>query len=162
MQYKLLSAALGQLMVLSECVCPGRELRLQCTVVGGLATIWKGAAFDCPAHGNEILLRHTQFESGGATRVCNNGMIIGLYVNRTFDGPNDSIFTSQLTIHLPLLNTTSNTLEGLTVKCIRDSENVIGNHTITYTRLSRGRSNMYFTMNNSIRSCEILICSSTS
>ena len=134
-------------MVLSECVCPGRELRLQCSIEGGVATLWKGTAFDCLGQGNEILLRHSQFESGGATGTCNNGMIIGRNLNRTFDGPNHSIFTSQLIIHLPLLNTTNNRLVGRTVECARssDSINIIGNHTITYTRHSSGRS-MCFTM----------------
>ena len=107
-------------------------------VVGGFATIWRGTAFDCLGLGNEILLRHTQFESGRATGVCNNGMITGHNLNRTFDGFTDSIFTSELIIHLTLLNSTSNTLEGLTVECASDSINFIGSYTIAYTRLSSG------------------------
>ena len=123
-----------QLVVLSECTCPGRELRLQCTVVGGFSTIWRGTAFDCLGRGNEILLRHSQFsESGLEMGECNGGIIIGRGRNRTFDGLADSKFTSQLTIHLPLLNAT-NTLEGETVRCTRDGGDVIGNHTIAYTR----------------------------
>ena len=125
-------------MVLSECVCPGRELRLQCTVVGGGITKWSGTAFDCSGQSNVILLRHSQFELGRATGECNNGMhmIIGHNLNRTFDGPS-STFTSQLIIHLPLLNPTNNTLEGETVECIFDNglrEMTIGTHTIAYTR----------------------------
>ena len=128
-------------MVLSECTCPGRELRLECTVVGGFSTTWKGTAFDCPGRGNEILLRHSQFsESGLAMGECNGGIIIGRGHNRTFDGLTDSKFTSQLTIHLPLLNATSNTLEGETVECTRDDVDVIGTHTIAYTRNFSGRS----------------------
>ena len=128
--------ALGQLVVLSECVCPGKELRLQCTAVGGGTTVWRGTAFDCLEQSNVIVLRHIQFESGEATGVCNNGMIIGRNLNRTSDGLN-STFTSQLTIHLPLLNATNNTLEGKTVECIFDDglhEMSIGTHTIAYTR----------------------------
>ena len=133
-----------QLVVLSECTCPGRELRLGCTVVGGVTTNWRGTAFDCPGRGNAILLRHIQFsESGLAMEVCNGGNIIGNGRNRTFDGPTDSKFTSELTIHLPLLNTTSNTLEGETVECTRDVVDVIGTHTIAYTR---NLSGMSFTM----------------
>ena len=135
--------ALGQLVVLSEYVCPGRELRLECTVVGGFSTDWNGTAFDCPGHGNEIFLRHSQFGPGTAS-VCNNGMIIGRSHNRTFDGPN-SIYTSQLIIHLPSLNAANNTLEGRTVQRVHNSDNVtvIGTRTIAYTRISNGRS-MYF------------------
>ena len=105
-------------------------------MVGGFATIWRGTAFsDCPGQGNQILLRHSQFsESGLAEGECNGGNIIGHGLNRIFDGFNDSKFTSQLTIHLPLLNATSNTLEGETVQCTRDDGDVIGTHTIAYTR----------------------------
>ena len=124
--------ALDQLVVLSECACPGGELRLEYTVVGLGSTVWSGTAFDCPGQGDEILLRHTQFESG-VEGQCTNGMIIGHSHNRTFDGPN-SKFTSQLIIHLPLLNAT-NTLEGKTVECIYDdgtTTTVTGTYTIAY------------------------------
>ena len=138
-------AALGQLVMLSECVCPGRELRLECTVVGGFSTAWKGTAFNCPGPGNQTLLRHSLFnQSGGAVRECNNGMIIGRSrtSNRTFDGLN-FVYTSQLIIHLPSLNATNNTLEGRTVQCVHDGVTVIGNHTIAYTRISSGISIVY-------------------
>ena len=125
-------------MVLSECVCPGRKLKLECTVVSGFSTIWRGTAFDCPGHGDQIDLHHSGFENGTALE-CNNGTIIGRSHNRTFDGLN-SKFTSQLIIHLPSLNSTSNRLEGETVQCIHSSEivNVIGTHTIAYTRILNG------------------------
>ena len=111
--------------------------------MGGFSTKWKGTAFDCPGHGNEIDLRHSQFGPGTAFE-CNNGVIIGRSHNRTFDGLN-STFTSQLIISLPSLNATNNTLEGRTVLCVHSSANitVIGTRTIAYTRISNGRS-MYF------------------
>ena len=132
--------ALGQLVVVNECTCPGRELRLQCTVVGGFGTLWTGTAFNCPGRSNQIDLSHARFESGEATGEC--GMIIGHSLNRTFDGSN-SKFTSQLTINLPLLNDTSNTLDGRTVECVRsslDTIDVVGSHAIAYSRVSSGRS----------------------
>jgi hypothetical protein len=106
--------------------------------MGGFSTVWKGTAFNCPGRGNEIELRHAQFESGDAMGECNGGNIIGQSRNRTVDDPN-SKFTSQLTIHLPLMDA-SNALEGETVECARDGveSDVIGNHTITYTRFSSG------------------------
>ena len=128
--------ALGQLMVVSKCVCPGRELRLECTVVGGANTIWRGTSLDCPGQDNEILLPHTQFGSGEAAGVCNNGTITGHSLSRTFDGSN-STFTSQLTIQLPLQNNKNDTLEGKTFKCIHDNGMTItdiSTHTIAYTR----------------------------
>ena len=120
-------------------------------MVGGTSTIWRGTAFsDCQGQGNQILLRHSQFsESGLEMGECNGGNIIGNGRNRTFDGFADSKFTSQLTIHLPLLNTTSNTLEGETVEChgTRGGVDVIGTHTIAYTRNISSMS-VCFTMNN--------------
>ena len=116
-------------------------------MVGGFATIWGGTAFDCLGRGNEILLRHSQFsESGLEMGECNDGNIIGRDRNRTFDGLADSKFTSQLTIHLPLLNATNN-MEGETVQCTRGGGDVIGTHTIAYTRNISSMS-MCFTMNN--------------
>jgi hypothetical protein len=105
-------------------------------VVGGFSTVWKGTAFNCPGRGNEIELSHARFDSPGGE--CNGGNIIGRGRNRTFDGSTDSQFTSQLTIHLPFLNATSNTLEGETVECTRDGVDVIGTHIIAYTRNSSG------------------------
>ena len=119
-------------------------------VVDGFGTVWRGTAFStCPAgQGDEIYLRHSQFKSEGLGVVgqCDNGMITGRSHNRTFDGLNTT-FTSQLIIHLPSLNATSNTLrEGETVQCVHDistSETVIGVYTIAYVRISNGRF-MYF------------------
>ena len=113
-------------------------------MVGGFSTIWRGTAFDCLGQGNEIDLSHARFESEEQTEMCNRGMIIGRSLNRTlnFDGPNYK-FTSQLTINLPLLNDTSNTLDGKAVECahlVNDAIDVVGNHTIAYTRASNGRS----------------------
>ena len=131
---------MGQLVVLSECVCPGSELRLECTVVGGVTTVWRGTAFDCEGDGDRITLRHSQFDEGRATGVCNNGIIIGHNHNKTSDGR----FISQLIIHLPLLNTTNDyTLDDRTVQCVHVSLTstftVIGTHTIAYTRDSESR-----------------------
>ena len=141
--YFLWLLALGQLVVLnSECICPGRELRLECSVVGGISTTWRGTAFNCPGHSNEITLPHAQFKTGGTTVTCNNGMIIGHNLSRAldFDGSNYK-FTSQLFIHLPLLNDANNTLDDRTVECIRfngTTGDVIGNLTIAYARVSNG------------------------
>ena len=61
---------------------------------------------------------------------------MGRNINRTFDGPN-STFTSQLVIHLPLLNARNSSLDGRTVECIYDNGTHvtnIGTHVIAYTR----------------------------
>ena len=115
-------------MVLSDCVCPGHELRLECTVVGGAVTIWRGSAFDCPeiSYCNEIVLRHSQFASG-TSGSCNNGRIIGCSINTTSDS--DGIkYISQLIIQLDV----NGTLEGRTVECGHD--NFTHYSTVIYTR----------------------------
>ena len=120
-------------MVLSDCVCPGDELRLECTVVGAGTTIWRGSAFsDCPGSANRIILRHSQFEIETSGVPCNLGRIIGRIINTTSDS--DGIkFISQLIIQLDA----NDTLEGRTVECVHSfttQTNVIGTYTISYTR----------------------------
>ena len=115
-------------MVLSDCVCPGHELRLECMVVGGGHTIWKGSAFDCQSSTNRIVLRHSQFESG-ASKSCNNGSITGRIINTTSDS-DGMIYISQLIIQLNM----NGNVEGGTVECAHEDGNVIGTHTINYTR----------------------------
>ena len=115
-------------MVLSDCVCPGHELRLECTVVGPGFTIWRGSAIDCtPSYYNRIILRHTQFESG-TSGGCNNGRIIGRSINTTSDS--DAIqYISQLIIQLD----ESGSLNGRTVECAHNynvQTTIIGRHTI--------------------------------
>ena len=120
---------MGQLVVLSECVCPGGELKLECTVVGAGFTVWRGTVFDCIS--NQIVLRHSRFMNGMAMGVCNNGDIIGRSVNKL---SSDLNFTSQLTVQLDV----DATQEGRTVECvyhdvIQNGEIVIGTYTIVYT-----------------------------
>ena len=81
---------------------PGHELRLECTVVGGGFTVWRGSAFNGCSN-NHIQLRHTQFERGTAVGECNDGVIVGHGVKRV-----NHNFPPQLIIHLDV----NSTLEG--------------------------------------------------
>ena len=45
-----------------DCVCPGNTLVFECTIVGAIATVWKGNFFNCPS--NSIVLRHRVFTPG--------------------------------------------------------------------------------------------------
>ena len=74
----------------------------------GGTTVWQGSAFDCAR--NEILLRHSQFESQAAIGECNNGAITGRGIRSL-----DNAFTSQLNVSV----TTS--LRGKTVQCVYDN-----------------------------------------
>ena len=118
-------------MVLNECICPGHELRLECTVVGGGFTVWRGSVFDCDEHANQIPLRHSQFEHGVAVGLCNNGRIIGSSLRSV-----DHTFTSQLSVQLDI----DSTLNGRTVACVHNNgshETAVGNYTIAYTTVKQ-------------------------
>ena len=121
-------------MELSDCVCPGHELRLQCTVVGPGFTVWKGSAFtehNCSS--DKVQLRHSQFKSGTTTNDCNNGTIIARGINKTSGSDGDIIFISQLTIQLGV----NDSLDGRTVECAHDNlaqRRTINTYTIHYTK----------------------------
>ena len=108
-------------MVLSDCVCPGHELRLECTVVGAGTTVWRGSAFS-GCNNNEIVLLHSRLET--TSGECNNGAIVGHGIRQV--GLN---YTSQLIVHL------NATLRGKSLECFHDDGTKlrsIGNYTITY------------------------------
>lgn len=94
-----------------QCACPGDVLNFMCTTVGGGQTIWTGTAFSsCPRAENEIILRHSRFNTAGDTGNCNNGAIVG----RSVDAVNNC-FTSQLNV------TVSASLNNKTVQCIHST-----------------------------------------
>ena len=91
--------------------CPRDVLTFNCTIAGGGVTIWRGTAFNCPASGNEILLRHTQFAGGNAMGSCNGGSISA----RGSQNTANMCFTSLLSV------TISNQLNNKTIECAHDS-----------------------------------------
>ena len=97
-------------------------LVFNCTVVGGVATVWDGSAFDCSSTNNEIILRHSQFSNpGGISGDCSSEAIRG----RSLDVQSTS-FTSQLSV------TVSSQLNGQTVQCSGDAAmTTVGTYTIT-------------------------------
>ena len=87
--------------------------------------MWQGSAFEC-TFGEIILLRHTQFASGGAVGVCNDGSIIA----RGVSVENTNCFTSQLNVTLRTI------LNGRIIECAYDNTHnitVIGGRTINVT-----------------------------
>ena len=92
-------------------------------MTGPGATVWKGSAFDCPF--GRIILRHTQFASGGAIGLCNNGDVVGRGVLQQ-----NNCFTSQLNITL------RSNLNGRSIECVYENvENVtlVGRRVINVT-----------------------------
>ena len=105
------------------CSCPGDMLTFNCTAVGLGSTLWIGTAFDCIDGGNEILLRHNGFITGGISGTCNNGAIVGRSLEVV-----DNCYTSQLNV------TISSNLNNKTVECIYNGNAgtiTIGSPTLT-------------------------------
>ena len=95
-----------------QCVCPGDVLTFTCTIIGGGNTLWRGSAFNCPSTTNEIILRHSQFNSvGGTSGSCNNEAIVG----RSVRDESSNCFTSQLSV------TVSESLNSRVVECDHNS-----------------------------------------
>ena len=96
---------------MSECVCPGDILTHECTVTGGVSTVWTGNAFNCQSSNNEITLLHSCFKSAnGTSRSCNNGAIVGQSLGVQGDN-----YTSQLNV------TITPETAGKTIMCIGDN-----------------------------------------
>ena len=90
----------------SECICPGYTSVFQCTVVGSGSTVWRGGIFSCL--GNEVSLRHSQFQSGAAGE-CNNGAIVAESLSVV-----DNCYTSRLTVAVQM------EMDGQTLECAHD------------------------------------------
>ena len=65
----------GLSQITEGCVCPGDVLTYQCSVSGGIATVWRGSAFDCI--NNSITLHHEQYGFGNAIGECSDSHLLG-------------------------------------------------------------------------------------
>ena len=101
-----------------SCICPGDEMTFECTIEGDAGTYWKGTALEECLQGR-ILIRHSQFRSGGHTERNACGAS-GTAIVRTISAVNNTLFTTQLTIFA------NQWLNGRTVKCASDRDRVIG------------------------------------
>ena len=106
------------LVAVSECACLGQTLTYQCTAQGQLSTVWHGSAFECT--GNNIVLRHSQYNSAGVRGECNNGQITAQSLSVDRD-----CYTSQLNV------TVSSNVNGQSVECAYSGGNTIGSDTIS-------------------------------
>ena len=79
--------------------------------MGGLATIWRGSAFNCEDSANMIVLLHSQFRPSSMAKTCNNGVISGRGVRVV-----NSFYTSQLSIKI------SFDLIGKTIECAQSGQ----------------------------------------
>ena len=84
--------------------------------------MWTGSLFDCP--GDQIILRHTKFESGSASGECNSEAVIARNIRVLSSGSNDmQCYISQL-----ILSNFTLSYDNQTVKCLyqgTSTENII-------------------------------------
>ena len=100
----------NELLIRSDCICPGRSLQITCSVVGLGSTVWEGTTFDCPSSENKISLFHTGFATNSSVGSCNDGITArGLSVS------GQNCFLSEVTI-IP-----SSATNGQTVTCNYDN-----------------------------------------
>ena len=95
---------------------------MECTVTGGVATIWQGTILD-GCQNDEITLRHTQFNTGTVFNQSCGTMppIVGRSISAA-----DGSFTSQLIVTL-----CNNSIIGTIIECANQSGyNIIGSHKI--------------------------------
>ena len=115
-----------RLAKLTSCTCPGYIVTYECTVMGGLGTVWRGSAFNCEISANEIVLLHSRFglSDRDYTKTCNNGAISGYGVTVS-----NGFYTSQVNV------TISRELIGKTIECAHfgGSLQAVGSLTITAT-----------------------------
>jgi hypothetical protein len=105
-------------------------LVFECSVVGGVSTVWSGTAFNtCDSTNNEIVLLHSRFSdtSNVWLTFCNDGAVVGqgLYAEQ-------GQYTSQLNV------TIDSALIGKSIACSRDDgvNNIMHNNIVGYHNLS--------------------------
>ena len=102
-------------------VCPEDIIVFDCSVSGGVATVWRGSIFNC--RGNQIVLRHHNFEND-VSGICNDGDIIAY----SSEVANNS-YSSRLNV------TVTPEMHNGTVECIQDdfNETIVGTCTLIIT-----------------------------
>ena len=90
----------------------------ECSVMGGVGTVWKGSAVECQCSEKEIFLIHSRYNSSDGTNssvFCNNGgvTIVGQIVEVS-----ENTYTSQIIVSD---NARKSSLIGKSVECKHDN-----------------------------------------
>ena len=115
----------NDLVPVSGCICPGREVLYQCTVCGPGATEFSGSLFNCA--GDKITLRH---QAHSPTGECNGGAVTASIID-VFNTSNNDCYLSQLNISM------SAGMNNKTITCLHvdgSNETVIGTVIVSFTR----------------------------
>ena len=126
---------------ISTSVCQGDILTFNCTVNGGVSTVWQGSAFKCIQTNNEIVLLHSRSNTSNDSGSCDDGDIAAyavLYSNR------DEYFSE-----INVTPTSPFTVSSFTVVCFKDNGTnaiVVSNWTVSISNdldslICRGSTN---------------------
>ena len=103
--------------------CHGDTLTFECTVNGGVTTVWKGSAFKCMPTSNDIILLHSRPNANG---TCDDGELKAYAELEVFG---DKYFSRiNITATYPF------TVSMFTVACILDNgttEIIVSNWTVS-------------------------------
>ena len=102
------------------CIPEGRIVSYQCTIIdtfGIAATIWRGSAFSCLESSSQIVLVHSQYESGLLSE-CGNLTAMNVGINGTE-------YISRLTL------TATTELNGTVISCTLSNVVLIGSDTLS-------------------------------
>lgn len=108
--------------------CHGDTLTFNCSVNGGVATVWKGSAFKCMPTNNEIVLLHSR-SNGSVNGTCNEGDITAYAELEVLYSNKDKYFSQiNVTATFPFA------VSMFTVICFCDNgtiETVVSNWTVS-------------------------------
>ena len=100
----------SQFTAINDCICPGYNSLYECTVTGGIATVWMGSVINCQLADNEIILSHNTNFTSLRAETCNSGAVTG----RAIRAENET-YISQLMVKV------STELNGSTIVCAHDT-----------------------------------------
>ena len=92
------------------CLCPGETVTYQCSVPAGIATVWRGSAFNCPSTSNAVVLHHSQYTSGNSSGECNGHDIHGQSVSAA-----NSTYVSILNV---IVNSSYSYYQNKMIECV--------------------------------------------
>ena len=95
----------------NDCDCQRNSVTFECSVLGGIATVFQGSALSCGATSDEISLLHSRFNmTSGTNGSCSGGLIVAQSV-----GVESNCYTSTLNVTFISPN-----LIGRMISCIKD------------------------------------------
>ena len=93
--------------------CSGDKLVFECTVEGGVATVWQGYVLECDNSNDKIVLLHSRFNTGTSSS-CSSEAVVGMSIR-----VENNLYISQLVVRI------KDGMNKLKVKCVRDDGNGI-------------------------------------